>query len=249
MNFYKRYPGDYGRDTSHLSLAEHGAYTLLMDHYYSTEKPIKTDRVSLFRLCRAFSEEEQAATMRVADEFFPVGDDGMRHNARADRQIPVERQAIDAARNNGKKGGRPVVSVVTEAKPSHNPGVMQNITQNITGSEPTSKALPLPLPIEAKSKSSLVQRAARFDEFWSVYPVRKGKAHALKKWKARNLDAIADRIIDDVKARIEGDRQWLDGYVPHGSTYVNGKGWEDAIEAPRHKQAGSTAYVPMPGEK
>lgn len=77
----------------------------------------------------------------------------------------------------------------------------------------------------------------RFDEFWSVYPVKKGRAAAEKTWTSKNLDSIADSIIADVKQRISGDRQWIDGYIPHGSTYVNGRGWEDAIEAPRGKSA------------
>jgi hypothetical protein len=86
-----------------------------------------------------------------------------------------------------------------------------------------------------RDKSSIEQQAARatanrFDEFWAAYPVKKGRAGAMAKWKARKLDAIADQIIDDVKRRKAEDRQWLDGYVPHGSTYVNGRGWEDAIE-------------------
>ena len=86
---------------------------------------------------------------------------------------------------------------------------------------------------EKKEHKALAQQTARFDEFWSAYPVKKGRAEAEAKWKARGLDKIADRILADVAARKSGDRQWLDGYAPHGSTYVNGRGWEDSIEAPR----------------
>ena len=88
-----------------------------------------------------------------------------------------------------------------------------------------------------QKQKSLVQRAARsanrFPEFWAAYPVKKGRSEALAKWTARGLDAIADRIIADVQARKAHDRQWLDGYAPHGSTYVNGRGWEDEIETGR----------------
>lgn len=85
---------------------------------------------------------------------------------------------------------------------------------------------------------SLGQRAARktadrFGEFWAEYPVKKGRADAEAKWRAKGYDAIADQIIADVKQRKVADRQWLDGYAPHGSTYVNGRGWEDAIESVR----------------
>lgn len=72
--------------------------------------------------------------------------------------------------------------------------------------------------------------ATRFAEFWSEYPMRKGKKVALSKWKQKGLDAIADRIIEDVRRRKAQDRQWLDGFVPHGSTYVSQCGWEDDID-------------------
>lgn len=91
--------------------------------------------------------------------------------------------------------------------------------------------------------------AERFEEFWQAYPEKKGKADAARAWRRRGLDSIADRIIADVKARVGGDRQWLEGYIPHGSTYVNRSGWEDAITPPRSRNgAGAAGYQPLPGE-
>jgi hypothetical protein len=94
-------------------------------------------------------------------------------------------------------------------------------------------------------KQQPAQRAARFAEFWAAYPNRKGKADALAKWKSRGLDDVADRILADVKARRTSDRDWLRGFIPHGSTYINGRGWEDEIPG---AQVTAPGYVPMPGE-
>ncbi|WON73869.1 YdaU family protein [Nitrosospira sp. Is2] len=108
MNYYERYCGDYQRDTAHLSLAEHGAYTMLLDTYFSVEKPLPSDMPSLYRVCRAMTRLEQQAVKSVAEQFFPVSAvDGFRHNQRADREIAKARPKIEAARNNGRKGGRP----------------------------------------------------------------------------------------------------------------------------------------------
>ena len=108
MNYYERYCGDYQRDTAHLSLAEHGAYTMLLDTYFSVEKPLPKEFPGLFRVCRAMTRVEQQAVKAVADQFFPVSEiDGLRHNARADREIAKARPKIEAARINGRKGGRP----------------------------------------------------------------------------------------------------------------------------------------------
>ena len=52
MNWYKRYIGDYQRDTGHLSLVEHGAYTLMLDTYYATSRPLPKEQSVLFRLLR-----------------------------------------------------------------------------------------------------------------------------------------------------------------------------------------------------
>lgn len=108
MNYYERYCGDYQRDTAHLSLGEHGAYTMLLDTYFSVEKPLPKELPSLYRVCRAMTRIEQQAVKTVAEQFFPVSEmDGLRHNPRADREIAKARPKIDAARINGRKGGRP----------------------------------------------------------------------------------------------------------------------------------------------
>lgn len=108
MNYYERYCGDYQRDTAHLSLAEHGAYTMLLDTYFSVEKPLPAEFPSLYRVCRAMTRIEQQAVRTVAEQFFPVSAlDGLRHNRRADREIVKARPKIEAARINGRKGGRP----------------------------------------------------------------------------------------------------------------------------------------------
>jgi uncharacterized protein YdaU (DUF1376 family) len=53
MNYYERHLGDYAKDTGHLSLLEHGVYTLLLDRYYATESGIPEDQGH--RIARAVS--------------------------------------------------------------------------------------------------------------------------------------------------------------------------------------------------
>lgn len=87
MKFYKHWLGDYARDTGHLSLLEHGAYRVMLDAYYSNDKPLPAEKAALYRICKAFTGTERKAVERVADEFFPVNGDGSRHNRRADEEI------------------------------------------------------------------------------------------------------------------------------------------------------------------
>ena len=108
MNFYKRYMGDYGRATGHLSLAEHGVYALLLDHYYSSMKPLPYDIVALQRICGAINESEIESITRVSDEFFPVDkSDGLRHNKRADEELlKWQAQAAVNIRISRSRGGK-----------------------------------------------------------------------------------------------------------------------------------------------
>jgi uncharacterized protein YdaU (DUF1376 family) len=84
MNYYERHLGDYARDAAHLTMLEHGAYTLLLDRYYTTESGIPEDQAH--RICRARSNAERAAVDTVLHEFF-VLTDGVWVNRRAEEEI------------------------------------------------------------------------------------------------------------------------------------------------------------------
>jgi uncharacterized protein YdaU (DUF1376 family) len=107
LNYFEFYVGDYARDTTHLTLVEHGAYLMLMASYYGGEKPLAADLPTLYRIARAMTKDEQKAVRAIAEQFFPVDVDGLRHNRRADDLIAKALARIETARTNGGKGGRP----------------------------------------------------------------------------------------------------------------------------------------------
>ena len=104
MNYYERHLGDYARDAGHLEMLEHGAYTLLLDRYYTTEQGIPADQAH--RVCRAKTRVEKAAVDAVLAEFF-VLEDGAWINGRATREVAKKDSKVKAAQENGKRGGRP----------------------------------------------------------------------------------------------------------------------------------------------
>lgn len=103
MNYYERHLGDYAKAAGHLTLLEHGAFTLLLDKYYTDDGPIQAEHV--YRLCRARLPDEVAAVDAVLAEFFTLKD-GRWHNKRAEEEIAKAQVRISAARKNGKMGGR-----------------------------------------------------------------------------------------------------------------------------------------------
>ena len=103
MKFYKRYPGDYARDTGHLSLMEHGAYTLLLDLFYGTGEPLSTDEVRLFKVLRAKSRHERDAVRAVLAEFWEQTPDGW-INRRGTEELETYEERRVTNRENARSG-------------------------------------------------------------------------------------------------------------------------------------------------
>lgn len=106
MNFYKRFIGDIQAKTGGLSLAEFGAYDRLLDHYYSTESPLPIKVADCYRIARAMDELERAAVDKVLAQFFDETPAGF-VQSKAEEIILAALPLIEAARENGRKGGRP----------------------------------------------------------------------------------------------------------------------------------------------
>lgn len=101
--WYPRYTGDYHRKTAHLSLTQHGAYSLMLDHYYSMGRPLPPDVESLYRICKAMNAPERAAVDSVLKEFFELREDGY-HNARSDEELARRAEKRKQQSDAGRKG-------------------------------------------------------------------------------------------------------------------------------------------------
>lgn len=104
MNYYKRHLGDYARDTGHLSVLEHGIYTLLLDAYYSREQA--PTRAEALRIGRARNEAEIASVDAVLADFFTEVDGRFRQSRVEAEFVKAEEQAR-INQENGRRGGRP----------------------------------------------------------------------------------------------------------------------------------------------
>ena len=74
---------------------------------------------------------------------------------------------------------------------------------------------------------------SQFDEFYSAYPRKTGRAAASKAWKKLSPQpALINRIMADIHQRVE-QGHWCTGkdkrYIPGPSPYLNGIMWEDEI--------------------
>lgn len=110
--WYAWFPGDYASKTAMLTLVEHGAYRVLLDHYYQMGGKVVANATDLLRVCRAFAEAEQAAVSKVLTQFF-VERDGYYHHERADAEL--EKRAILREKRAlaGSAGGKQKVANAT----------------------------------------------------------------------------------------------------------------------------------------
>ncbi len=89
MVWYKFFITDYQRDAAHLSLIEHGAYRLLLDHTYLSGGTLPANSEWIYRLLGAINPAEQEAIKSVLTEFFHKGRDGYTH-----ARVPITNRCL-----------------------------------------------------------------------------------------------------------------------------------------------------------
>ena len=70
-----------------MSFEEQGAYSAMLDIYYSTEGPLPNDRMAICRLTGAMTKKDQQAIDKVLARGLFYENGGGLHNKRADAEI------------------------------------------------------------------------------------------------------------------------------------------------------------------
>lgn len=87
-----------------------------------------------------------------------------------------------------------------------------------------------------EGKERNTRHAEKFDRFWSAYPKKVSKGQAEKTFAKLNPD---DALLADILAALDRARrtpQWVKSggeFIPHASTWLNAKGWEDSLPVER----------------
>jgi uncharacterized protein YdaU (DUF1376 family) len=119
MHYYQFNVGDYLKSTRHLSDIEDLAYRRLLDICYDTEKPLPKD---IDKICRLIGlKNNPSETQAVLDDFFKLTHGGYIQK-RVQKELKKYSVKADAARVNGKLGGRPKI---TQSVNSANPTLTQ----------------------------------------------------------------------------------------------------------------------------
>lgn len=241
FSWYARFPRDYAEATAHLTLAEHGAYTLLLDHYMAAGKPIAI-AIGLpsvcYRVCRAQSDDERAAVDSVVAQFFTVEDDGCLHNKRADIELSKRTTVIESRTSAGKLGAQArwkakgemasaMANAMANAMPEPLANAMANgmangmakrctSTSTSTKEEKKEKASELELP------SNLNRRA--WDEWVAYRRERRLPVGATVLRKHLNLLASYDAATQQTMIDSAIGSSWQGLFAPKGIKPVVGNG-------------------------
>lgn len=94
-----------------------------------------------------------------------------------------------------------------------------------------------PLPPKGGNRATRTSRAdpEGFAEFWQAYPRKQGRQKALQAWLRLSPDAALRAVLMDALVRQKRWPQWIrdeGAYVPHASTWLRGRRWEDQEQRP-----------------
>jgi hypothetical protein len=92
---------------------------------------------------------------------------------------------------------------------------------------------------EAEAEKPSPPLLAGFDKFWEVYPKKKEKKKSKEIWKRKKLHKQSAMLVADILNRKENDNDWVEGFIPKPTTYLNGDRWEDEIEPVKRKKTGT----------
>ena len=97
------YWGDYARDTGHLNAAGHGAYLMLIKHYWCSGAPLVDDDEELWRIACCDSKKEWLRLRPRIARFF-CAENGILRHGRIDREL-AKAAALSAAKAEGGRKG------------------------------------------------------------------------------------------------------------------------------------------------
>jgi uncharacterized protein YdaU (DUF1376 family) len=232
------YVADYLADTGHLSTLEHGAYLLLIMHYWRVGCLPADDR-KLANICRVSVHQWKAIRPTIA-AFFR---DDWTHK-RIDFLLASYKTKADARADSGSKGGKAKAmknkeSLLAKATilPEQTPSKPLPSSSDVRSQLATTVANKPPTAAEIETKAR---------EFYDLYPKKINPADASKTFaRAVKSGVSPDTIIDAARRFAEAHR--LAGtekhFIPAPAVWLNRGGYdsEDLPTPPARASPGAVA--------
>ena len=197
MHYYEHNIGDYRKDTSHLSLLEHGIYRQLIDTYYLSESPLTKDLDKLMRTHSIRNADEKQSLQNVLNDFFELTENGYIHK-RCDQVIAEYHGKSEKARasanarwaNKNKAVDANALQAQSEGNANHKPLTINHKPNIESAKAPKAKRLEkdLELPKDwedfCKTTRSDLKPQEVFDQFKDYWVSIGGQKGTKLDWTA-----------------------------------------------------------------
>lgn len=217
--FFPMYPADYRAKTHGLTLAEHGAYNLLIMEYWIRGGPIPDDNRVLARICSASEREWSQVANTVRGYFKPALIDGKHvlvHDRIEDelahaRGIYSKRVAASEAARQARDQAKHRLNVHTVV---HVDNQTKDTTQNSElttpkGEEKTNTPADAgSAPVSKPKVRNKIVYGTDFDQFWQAYepPKNSAKVEAFRAW----MQTAEQRPpLPDLLAAVRAHNAWI----------------------------------------
>lgn len=176
--FMPLYWGDYARDTAHLNAMGHGAYLMLLKHYWCHSEPLDDDDNALWRIACCDSKREWLKVRKSIEKLFVV-EDGKWTHKRVEKEL-AKALDISAKRKNAAKQKHCNSSANADANADANAPILK----------PVCTTQPQPQPQEASASS------AGFDEKFNRLETELGISYAKFQDRAADIRCLTDLLGD-----------------------------------------------------
>lgn len=201
--------------------------------FFSFEEETKelndAERGSLLLAMLRYAETGEVPALTGNERFlFPV------FKNMIDRDVEIYNVKV----SNGSKGGRPVSNKKAE-ETEENLMKPNETEENQEESEKTETAK---TKIKIKDKDKRLKNKNTnellFARFWSAYPRKEAKQNALRAFEKINPDEELLSLMLEAIEKQKRSEQWQeDGgrFIPHPTTWLNGRRWEDQLPEAKPK--------------
>jgi len=201
--------GEYLADTMDLSAEQHGAYFMLIMHYWKNRGPIKDDKT-----LQNVSKISWKNTQEILQRFFKLSD-GLWCHKRIDEELST---ALEMQQK--KKNQTAAATAARAAKTS-------DVTNNVTST-------PLPLP-SSEDKSSSESMSRDFEEFWTgwkPFEMPKGSRQEAEQRYRQARKRASHATIIAARDGYLAECHRLRSKTKHACVWLNKGGFAESYDAP-----------------
>lgn len=215
---------DYLTDTVHLTTEEHGAYLLLLFHYWQTEKPLNNKGGRLASVVK-LSDARWKEMSKALAPFFKIKRD-IWHHGRVEYELEL------------------VMRRSSQASYAASEGARKRANERLLGGRSASAQRPIvgDKDIDRDKDSN---SKGDFERFAEIYPNLGNRKSALREFIKASLRVPVTEIIDGaLKYANDPNRDQTHTYL--AANWLKDDRWNDPALPARANKSGDVPFVPAP---